>query len=111
MKKRDRDRMSDELLQALQQGDPAGEGGLQPAERDRIRRQILAAAEVPGRRWSPVVRTLGYAAAGLAAVLGGWLALQNLPQRTGTLSDIGNLCPVAGYELFDPGQCRRKYTV
>ncbi len=80
MKKRDNDSIVDELRQALQQGDPAGEGGLAPAERDRMRRQILAAAEAPGRRWFPVVRTLGYAAAGLVAVMGGWLALQNLPQ-------------------------------
>ena len=81
MKKRDNDSMPDELRHALQQGDPAGEGGLAPAERDRLRRQILAAAEAPGRRWFPVVRTLGYAAAGLAAVVGGWLALQSLPQQ------------------------------
>ena len=80
MKKRDNDNIPDELRHALQQGDPAGEGGLAPAERDRMRRQILAAAEAPGRRWFPVVRTLGYAVAGLAAVVGGWLALQNLPQ-------------------------------
>ncbi len=85
MKKRDNNSTPDELRHALQQGDPAGEGGLAPAERDRIRRQILAAAEAPRRRWFPLVRTLGYAAAGLAAVVGGWLALQNLPQRTGTL--------------------------
>ncbi len=84
MKKRDNDSMSDELRHALQQGDPAGEGGLAPADRDRLRRQILAAAEAPGRAWFPVVRTLGYAAAGLAAVMGGWLALQSLPQRIGT---------------------------
>ncbi len=84
MKKRDDDRMSDELRHALQQGDPAGEGGLAPAERDRLRRQIVAAAETPGRPWFPVVRTLGYAAAGLAAVMGGWLALQSLTQRTAT---------------------------
>lgn len=84
MKKRDNGSMSDELRHALQQGDPAGEGGLAPAERDRLRRQVVAAAEAPGRPWFPVVRTLGYAAAGLAAVMGGWLALQSLTQRTGT---------------------------
>ncbi len=84
MKKRDNGSMSDELRHALQQGDPAGEGGLAPAERDRLRRQIVAAAEAPGRPWFPVVRTLGYAAAGLAAVMGGWLALQSLTQRSGT---------------------------
>ncbi len=84
MKKRDDGSMSDELRHALQQGDPAGAGGLAPAERDRLRRLILAAAEAPGRPWFPVVRTLGYAAAGLAAVMGGWLALQSLPQRTET---------------------------
>jgi hypothetical protein len=85
MSKNGNDRKPDQLRRALQQGDPAGEGGLEFAERDRIRRQMVAAAEAPGRWPFPVFRPLGYALAGLAAVAVGWLALQSLPQQTGSL--------------------------
>jgi len=85
MSKRDHDSPHRELHRVLRRGDPAGEGGLAPSERDRIRRQILTAARTPARRWFPELRTAGYVVAGLAAVMAGWLALQNLPQGTGSL--------------------------
>lgn len=78
-------RAPDELRRLLQQGDPAGEGGLEPGHRHRIRRRIMAAAEAPDRRWLPALRPLGYALACLTAVAAGWLALQNLPRGTGLL--------------------------
>lgn len=81
MTQRDHHRLDAELLRVLQRGDPAGEGGLTPAQRDGLRRQILAAAKAPGRASFPGFRALGYSVAGLAALMAGWLALQHLPQH------------------------------
>ena len=88
MRRRDRKKDDGELGRLLRRGDPVGDGrDPDSGEIERMRRRVLEAAAVrraaTSRGW-PVLRLVGYAAAGLAVVLAGWALLLTPPEEPGT---------------------------